>query len=403
MHDHALRVKRSLAFFAAASLFMGFYSGLYDPSFNNYLDQVHHVSAQVRGGLEFPRELPGFLVVFVFTALSFLSDTRLAALSAFLVGAALWGQAYLAPDIPAVVLWMFIWSIGAHLYMGLSHVIALRLASAGDEGRFLGRIGAIESLGSLAGMAVVYGIARLFTVNFAHIFGLAGLLAILAAILLYALKPAQLEQPRQKLVFKRRYGLYYLLNILFGARKQIFITFAPWLLITVFDCGVATFAALGFAGTVASLFFRPALGKAIDYWGERTVICCESGLLVLMCLAYGMAPSYMDAGPALIVIMACYVLDQLLFAVRIARSTYLNRISESVPDIPATISMGLTLDHAISMVVPFFGGLLWTQLHYSYVFLAAAVIALLNLVAAFYIPRSGRRWEKPELAYPESK
>lgn len=395
MHHYSLQFRRSLAFFTAASLFMGFYSGLYDPSFNNYLDQVHHVSAQVRGGLEFPRELPGFLVVFIFTALSFMADTRLAALSAFMVGIALLGQAYLSPGVPAVVLWMLVWSTGAHLYMGLSHAIALRLAAAGDEGRFLGRIGAIESLGALAGMAVVYGIARAYTFDFASIFALAGLLALLSAALLWAVKPAQILPTRQKLVFKSRYRLYYLLNILFGARKQIFITFAPWLLIQYFGCGVASFAALGFAGTIASLFFRPALGQAIDYWGERIIIMWESGLLIIMCLAYGLAPLYANQSLALMIIMACYVLDQMLFAVRIARSTYLNRIAERTEDIPATISMGLTLDHAVSMLIPFAAGFIWAQFHYIYVFIAAALIALLNLMAARLIPPSGRRYTCP--------
>ncbi len=394
MYSYDRQVKRSLYFFAAASLLMGLYSGLYDPTFNNYLDQVHHVSAQVRGGLEFPRELPGFLVVFIFTAMSFLADTRLAALSALFVGIALWGQAYLSPGVPAVVVWMFLWSIGAHMFMGLSHAIALRLARTGDEGRLLGRIGAVESLGALAGMAFVYGVARVFTFSFPVIFGVAGLCALIAAILLYAVRPSQLEHRRQKLVFKKRYNLYYILNILFGARKQIFITFAPWLLITHFGCGVEVFAALGFAGTVASLIFRPLLGKAIDYWGERTVIVCESGILVVMCIFYGLAPLYAGPELALAIVMVCYVLDQLLFSVRMARSTYLNRIAENGDDVPATISMGLTLDHAVSMVIPFIGGVVWAQFHFTYVFLAAAFIAAVNLLAALYIPHSGRHYEE---------
>ncbi|MDD2586600.1 MAG: hypothetical protein PHT79_09150, partial [Syntrophomonadaceae bacterium] len=103
--------------FAAANLLMGLYAGLYDPSFNNYLAQVHHVSEVTRGSLEFPRELPGFLVVFFFTALIFLADTRIGALAAIMVGISLWGQGYLAPGMTSVVFWMLLWSTGAHLFM----------------------------------------------------------------------------------------------------------------------------------------------------------------------------------------------------------------------------------------------------------------------------------------------
>ncbi|HEX3011175.1 MAG TPA: MFS transporter [Syntrophomonadaceae bacterium] len=379
------KLSTPLALFALASLMMGAYSGLYDPSFNNYLAQVHHVSEVARGGLEFPRELPGFLVVFVFTALAFLPDTRIAMVSALLVGVSLWGQGYLAPNMSMVVVWMLMWSTGTHLYMALSSSIGLRLAEEGREGRRLGQLGSFESLGSLMGMALVYWGASRLHFSFGHIFAISGSCALLAAICLFAIKPEPLKHTRRKLIFKKQYKVYYLLNILFGARKQIFLTFAPWVLITMFHCRVATFALLGFTGTVLSLVFRPWLGRAIDAWGERNIIATESLLLIIICVTYGFAPQWLSAKSALIAVMICYVSDQLLFSVRIARSTYLNKIAITKEDIAPTISMGLTLDHAVSMVVPFWGGLLWARFGFQWVFLAAAFIAVLNLFASALI------------------
>jgi MFS family permease len=188
------------------------------------------------------------------------------------------------------------------------------------------------------------------------------------------------------LVFKRQYNLFYLLNIVFGARKQIFLTFAPWVLIKVFHAGVATFAVLGFIGTVLNLFFRPWLGKAIDTWGERTIIMLESCLLIVICLLYGFAGSWFTARVAVIIIMACYICDQLLFSVRIARTTYLNRIVDTPDDLGATLSMGMTLDHGVSMLVPLGGGLLWAYYGYISVFLVAGALAIVNLWLATYIP-----------------
>lgn len=375
-----------LMLFAMSTLMMGMYGGLYDPSFNNYLAQVHHVGEVTRGGLEFPRELPGFLVVFIFTALLFLADTRIAAISAFLVGIALWGQGFLAPDIAVVVIWMFIWSAGAHLYMAMTQPIGLRLATEGQEGRRLGQLGSLESMGAILGMIVVYWGASRFHISFGVLFGIAGSCALLAALGLYLIKPQPLTNVSRRLVFKKKYSLFYSLNILFGARKQIYLTFAPWVLIKVFHANIETFAILGFIGTVLSLFFRPLLGKAIDAWGERRIIMLESSFLIIISILYAFSAVWFSTQAAMLIIMACYITDLLLFSVRMARTTYLNRIVETTEDIAPTISMGLTLDHAVSMLVPFGGGLLWAHFGYLYVFLTAGGLAVCNLLLAALIP-----------------
>lgn len=379
-----------LLLFAGASMLMGLYSGLYDPSFNNYLAQMHNVSPLARGALEFPRELPGFLIVFIFTALIFLADTRIAALASILVGVALWGQGFIAPDLTMIVVWMIIWSTGAHLFMAITPSIGLRLAKEGQEGRRLGQLGSLESLGSLVGMLVVYWGASRFHFSFAVIFGMAGSFALMAAGCLYLIKPQPLMQVSRRLIFKRKYWLFYALNIVFGARKQIFLTFAPWVLIKVFNCGIETFALLGFIGTLLSLVLRPLLGRAIDSWGEKVIIGAESLLLVILSILYGFSPTWFSSDVALSIIMACFVTDQLLFSVRIARTTYLNRIIDSPEDLTPTISMGLTLDHAVSMLIPLGGGLLWTHYGYTPVFVIAGIIAVLNLLLSRFIPTRER-------------
>lgn len=379
-------ISTPLILFAISTLMMGIYSGLYDPSFNNYLAQVHNVSEVTRGALEFPRELPGFLVVFIFTALLFLADTRIASVSTLLVALALWGQGFLAPNITMVVVWMFIWSTGAHLYMAMTQPIALRLATEGQEGRRLGQLGSLEALGAILGMIVVYWGASRYHISFSVLFGIAGGCALLASIGLFLIKPQPLTNVSRRLVFKKKYTLFYILNILFGARKQIFLTFAPWVLIKVFHANIETFAILGFIGTVLSIFFRPLLGRAIDSWGERRIITMESCMLIIISILYGFSPGWFPTQVAMLIIMACFICDQLLFSVRIARTTYLARIADGPEDIASTISMGLSMDHAVSMLIPLGGGLLWA--HYSYlpVFLVSGGLAVCNLLVASFIP-----------------
>jgi hypothetical protein len=286
-----------------------------------------------------------------------------------------------------VVVWMIIWSAGAHLYFAITPSIGLRLAVEGQEGRRLGQIGFLESLGSLIGMLVVYWGASHFHISFKIIFGLAGIFALMAALGLYIIKPQPLVigGPR-RLVFKKKYWLFYALSVVWGARKQIFLTFAPWVLIKVFNCGVETFAILGFIGTVLSLVFRPLLGRAIDAWGERRILEIESIILLILSILYGYSPTWFSTRVALYIVMACYISDQILFAVRMARTTYLNRIAESREDITPTISMGLTIDHAVSMLIPVGGGLLWTKFGFVPVFMASGILAILNLILAIFIP-----------------
>lgn len=386
MKKTAERFFTPLALFALASLMMGLYGGLYNPSFNNYLDQVHHISEIARGGLEFPRELPGFLVVFVLAALIYLADTRIAAFSALLVGVALWGQGFMSPNMYAVVIWMFFWSIGAHLYMAVASPIGLRLATEGQEGRRLGQLWSLESVGTMIGMVIVYWGASRLHFSFAVIFGIAGICAILASVCLFIIRSRPMEGDKSRIVLKKKYRLFYVMNVLFGARKQVFLTFGPWLLIKLFHCGVATFAVLGLIGTVASILFRPLLGRMIDSLGERVIITAESAILIVICLLYGAAPEWLGAKAGLLVVGACYIMDQLLFSVNMARIIYLNRTVDSTDDIAPTISMGLTMDHAVSMLVPIAGGLIWEAFGYFWVFAGAGMIAAVNLYVASRIP-----------------
>jgi predicted MFS family arabinose efflux permease len=376
----------SLLLFSLASLMMGIYSGLYDPSFNNYLAQVHHLGEVARGALEFPRELPGFLVVVVFTILLFLKDTRLTMVATLLVAVSLWGQGFMAPSMTMMVLWMLLWSTGAHLFMVMRSSLALRLAEKEQAGKLLGQVGGLEAAGVLLGSSLVYvGVSKL-NFSFAVIFGIAGSCALLATVCMFLIKGEPIKRPPRYLLFKKKYSLFYILNILFGARKQIFLTFAPWVLIRLFGQGVETFAILSLIGTGVGLFFRPLPGRAIDRIGEKRIIVAESLGLIIICILYAYAPLWFPADIALTVVMACFIADQVLFAVNMARATYLNRIAESPDDLAPTLSMGVTLDHMVSMTVPIGGGLLWAGLGYQWVFISAALIAVINLLAALKIP-----------------
>ena len=378
-----LRRELTLFLFVAAAL--GITGGIFETTFNNYLSDTFSITAGARGRLEFPRELPGFLVTAVGGALFFLSEVRLGALSALGIAVGLLGLAFVEDHYRAMIAFMFIWSAGTHLMMPVSSTIALSLAERNNRAAMMGRIGAFAMAATIIGAGVVWTGLQYLHLSYRAMF----LIAMCAALAAGAFVSRLRHLPRRpgarpKLVIKRRYSLFYLLYALAGARKQVFITFGPWVLIKVFGEPAPTIAKLWMVAAAIGIFVQPQLGKLIDRVGERAILMADGIILVAVCLGYGFAEHLPLAHPVRLV-YACYVLDNLLFATTIARSTYIDKIAEKQEDIHASLSLGVSIDHAVSMSIPALGGLLWENQGYPYVFLAAAVIAVMSCTAASFV------------------
>ncbi|MHC4479402.1 MAG: MFS transporter, partial [Planctomycetota bacterium] len=183
-----------------------------------------------------------------------------------------------------------------------------------------------------------------------------------------------------------RYGLFYTLAILFGARKQVFITFGPWVLIRVYEQGADTIAQLVMASTFLSVLLLPMVGRLIDRWGERVVLMADALLLLVVCLTYGFAGDVFSHRVAFACVCGAFVLDLFLFGVQMARTTYLSKVAAARRDISSTLGLGVTLDHAVAIPIAMLGGRLWVAAgSHRPVFIAAAGVALATLVASSFI------------------
>ena len=370
-------------------LFVGFTSGLYDPVFNNYLNDIFHISAKVRGYLEFPREMPGFLVAVVSGLLVFIADVRLLAVAIGLIGFGLIGQSFAvwngAPQFSWMISWMLVWSVGTHLFLPLSSSVSVQFSKAGEIGKSLGRLNGVNTASYIIGCAAIWLLMGWFQWDYNWVFRLAALFSIIAALLLFLIKtpPHQENRDRKfRLVFRKEYSLFYWLSVLFGARKQVFLTFAPWVLIKIYHQPATVIATLLFAASCFGIFFKPWLGKMIDRVGERRILMGEALSLILVCLGYGFAGHLGLKNYAIWLVFFCFILDQLLFAVNMARTIYLHKRLVFQSDLTPTLSMGTSLDHVVSMTVPILGGLLWEILGYESIFLAAALVACINFLVA---------------------
>lgn len=375
-----------------ATLWFGAASGIFQSTLNNYLADIHGFDAAARGWLEFPRELPGFLMIFIAGALLLrLRETQMAALAMILTGLGALGLAYLAGGPVLLIAWITIWSLGDHIIFTVEGPIGLKLARQGGEGHRLGQLGGARNLGVILGVAAVYLLARTAGDRYDLFYLLAAGAALAAGLLYRGLRAGAGDPPSRRLVVRRRYGLFYAISALFGIRKQIFMVFGTWVLVALHGVPVATIAMLYFIAATLGVVMRPLLGDVIDWLGERTVLAADELLLVLVCLVYGFAGDLLPAPHALRALYAAYVLDSVLFALRVARTTYLRKIALDPADITPTLSLGLTIDHAVAMTLPVLSGHVWTAWGHRWVFVIAAAIAMVGFFVCLRIrvPRAG--------------
>lgn len=367
----------NLALFLAGMALMGVSSGVFETTFNNFLNDTFRMDADTRGFLEFPRELPGLLCALFAGLLFFLPESLVAAAAAAAVGLGMLGLAFWGGHWWAMLSFMLLWSVGAHLIMPVRSSLSIALAREGQVGRRLGQIQGTAIAASIAGCAVVWIGMKHLRADYRLIFALGGVAALAGSVILLGMRMPGAHLQRSKFVWDRRYGLYYMLAFLFGARKQIFITFGPWVLVKIFDQPAYIFAQLWIVAAVLGVGFQPALGRAIDRFGERRVLMADSVGVGLVCLGYGGAHLLDSRALALGLLYACFVGDQLLFGVNMARDTYLAKIAVKPEDISPTLSLGVSINHLVSMSVPALGGLLWMKYGHPAVFAGAAGIAAL--------------------------
>ncbi len=379
--------RQLLLFFFAVACMMGAV-GVHESIFNNFLSDTFHLGADARGWLEFPRELPGLLVVLMAGILCAIPLTRVAVLGALgfavgMVGLAVWGTGY-----GMMLVMMMIGSAGMHLLQPVRVSVALALSDETNRGTRMGQVSAIGSLGMVLGAGGVWLLFDRTAPPYRTGFVWVAVLAAAAAAIYFVMHIPELRQPRAPLVVRKRFSLYYALEFLFGARKQIFLTFGPWVLIQIYGEPASGIARLLLIGALIGIAFKPIAGAAIDRFGERAVMIADGLMLAAVCLGYGYALKLTgDSHTARSVACVCFVADNLLFALGASRPVYVSRLSDSPQEINSTLAMGISINHIASMTIPAVAGAIWVGLGYERVFAGAAVLAVGISAVSTLVPR----------------
>jgi hypothetical protein len=347
---------------------------------NNFAVETISFSGADMGMLQSLREVPGFLAfTFVFWLLVMREQHfALASLAVLGLGTALTG---FFPSVLGLCLTTVIMSVGFHYYETAQGSLALQWLEKKEAPRFLGRMIAVGSFSSLAAYALAYLVHGVLGFDYAIVYLLAGgstILIVLVASLVFPRMHVKTPQ-RKQLVFRKRYWLYYALTFMGGARRQIFIVFATFMMVEKFSLDAESIILLFIVNSLLNVFFAPKIGALIGRVGERAALSFEYMGLVLVFVAYAFVES---AGVA----VALYVVDHVLFAMAIAIKTYFQKIADPA-DLASTAGVAFTINHIAAVVIPAAFGLIW-MVAPSAVFLAGAGMAGISLVLARLVPNN---------------
>ena len=371
----AAQRRRGLFFVGAAVGSVGFAMALQMGLNANFLADDMKLSGFQLGALEAVRESCGILALGVLAVLAGFAEPLVGAAMLVLVAVGISSYAFV-PTYGWLIATSVVWSQGLHVWMPLPNSMTLSLAERGRAGYRLGQVRSAGSAGFGAGIlaALVLTLAGL---RLRPLFLVAGGAALVAMAACFGI-PRRLKTPGPRLVFRRRYGLYYLLSFLEGWRKQIFMCFAGFLLVRVYGARLEVILLLHGVVQVIGYFAAPRVGRLIDRVGERRILVFYFACLTLFFVGYAFIRNRY-------VLYALFVVDNAYFVFAMALTTYVRRIAPPSEHTP-TLSMGVATSHVAAVAMPLVGGLLWTHLGYQWAFLAGSAAAALSVGAALLVP-----------------
>ena len=367
--------------FLLSVLVMGLSYGIYKGVIDNYLAEIVHMNEFDKGLSEFFREFPGLLLVFILAALYTFSAERLYKIGSIfmLVGMAM--HAIVSPTKVMIIFAIFTFSLGEHLQLGMKSTLSLQYSEPGHGGEALGYNNSAGQIGHLVGYVIV-AVAFLLLAGkqpFTLFFWISTILCLISTILsLKITGRTETDKNKRRFYFRKKYRKYYMLEVFYGSRKQVFLTFGPYVLILFYKASTATISILFAVSAIVCFFMSPVVGRIIDRFGYKIVMIMDTVILVVVCFFYGFAHRIFPMNVAFIVCCVNYVLDSVISLASMASSVYVQDISDSEDETRATLSTGISVNHLISVLIALFGGWIWQTLGMGTLFIISAILGLCN-------------------------
>jgi len=339
--------------------------------FNNFAaDQVGLTGREV-GVIQSVREIPGFLTFLAVFVMMIIKEHRLSALSVILLGAGL-GFTGMFPSYAGLMITTLIMSFGFHYFETTNQSLTLQYFDKQTSPWVFGKLRSIAAASSIGIGIFIYFLTGVL--DFTQIYLIIGGMITVAGIWALTRNPTDqsIIPQHKKMIFRKRYWLFYFLTFMAGARRQIFMAFAVFLLVKKFHFTVQEVTILFVINNLINYFLSPLIGRSIIRFGERKVLSLEYFSLIFIFMAYATVESKM-------VVAILYILDHVFFNFAIAIRTYFQKVGDP-KDIAPSMAVGFTINHIAAVFLPAIGGLLW-MVDYRIPFVAGAFLSLISLAA----------------------
>ncbi|MFN8256095.1 MAG: MFS transporter [Bacteroidales bacterium] len=337
--------------------------------FTNFAKEVVGVNGFQIGLSQAVREIPGFLSFLVIYVLFFFKEHRLSAWSVILlgIGVALTG---FFTSFGGLLMSTFIMSLGFHFFETTNKSLTVQYFDTRESPVVFARLRGYGALANIVVGSIIWALT--FVLPYVYIFLILGIFIGGSGIYMLIIDPIKETAPHQtkKIILKKKYWLFYVLNFLSGARRQIFTVFAIFLLVERFGLGLNIVAGIYVLNYFLTYLLNPQISKAINNYGERVVLSLESASLVVLFIGYAFIDNVW-------VVVGLYVLDSVFFNFAIGLNTYLQKTAEPV-DLGSLTAVGFTINHISAVIIPIFGGAMW-MLNWRLPFLIGTGLTILSL------------------------
>lgn len=384
---------RFRAFFVSIVTF-AFAYGLYKGVMDNYLAEVVGMGEFDKGLSEFFRELPGFLLVFVLAGLYFFSAENIYKIGALIMLAGMTMQTLVPATRFMVTLAIFVYSLGEHIQLGMRNTLSLQYSQEGRGGLALGIQNSVYQVGTLLGFFAVIAVFLIFGRSFLlfrPIFAVSAAIIGLGAVFSTQMNAkSATDKSKRRFYFRRKFSKYYMLEVFYGARKQIFFTFGLYVLVLFYGANAMIISLLFAVSAICCFFASPLVGKIIDRFGYKIVMISDTLILVIVCFFYGFAHHIFPKNIAFIICCVNYILDSVISLASMASNVYVQDLADNPEEIRATISTGVSVNHLITVLIALFGGWIWHVLGIETLFVLSAILGLCNSAYAATIKVKNR-------------
>ncbi|OEU66845.1 MAG: hypothetical protein BA863_06990 [Desulfovibrio sp. S3730MH75] len=344
---------------------------------NNFAVDIAGLDGGELGALGSIREIPGFLALLVIYFLLILKEHKLAALSVVVMGLGVAATGFL-PTFMGIALTTLIMSFGFHYYETLNQSLTLQYFGIREAPIVMGRLKSLGAATNIATGLFIFTLAGIL--DYKELLVVVGAISVVGGIYCFFQDPSSKEAPPQhkKMILKTKYWLFYALTFMAGARRQIFVAFAVFLLVKKFDYSVQDITVLFVLNNIINYFANPIIAKAVNKYGERKVLSFEYFSLILIFTAYAFTDSPIVGG-------ILYILDNICFNFAMAIRTFFQKIADK-KDIAPSMAVGFTINHIAAVAIPVLAGIAWMQ-DYRIVFLGAAVLSAISFILVQFIDR----------------